>query len=110
MSYEALTRELAKLGAAASKPCSELCQEQHDEDERAGIPRVYKCVKQAEAEEALAAPAHEYAAVALALIRRMGGYDVNEGHWDLCTTVLYSPDKSCDCGKDALDALQAAMT
>ena len=108
MSYEVLTGRLTELDAATR---SDKHPNLVDEDEKFGL--LYhkcssECVPYHEAVDAFHAPAHEYAAVTLALIRRMGGYDVNEDHWDLCETVLYS-DKPCNCGKDALDALQAAM-
>ena len=88
MSYEALTERLAKLRAAAKKQ------------------RVSGIVdrRQGEAKRALAAPAHEYAAVALAAVGLMKELDssgpedfseISETAWDEMT--------------DALDALQAAV-
>ena len=85
MSYEALTERLTELKAAASKD---------------GIPDPRPTML---ARQALAAPAHEYAAVALALVGIMKELDSSgpEDFSELSETAW-------DEASDALDALQAA--
>ena len=115
--YDALTEKLTELEADASKPCSELCQEQHDEDERGGIPQIYECLYQAKAKEALAAAKHELVAVTLAAVG-MSALCAPNPHAakikpeivEKATMERTIPYPVAIALKDALDALQARLT